>query len=76
MRSILAAVTLVCFGFGAQASRLHTDLQTVSFVELSKYAGRWYQIARNPLKFEPLECACAQQTLLPAENGKISVYNS
>lgn len=53
-----------------------SDLQTVSYVDLSQYAGRWYQISRNPLPFEPLDCACAQQTLLPTNDGRISVHNS
>lgn len=51
-------------------------LKTVPFVDVSKYAGRWYQIARNPLWFEPANCVCAQQTLGALAPGKLSVYNS
>lgn len=52
------------------------ELQTVSFVDVSKYLGRWYQIARNPLPFEPLNCACAQQTLNLNDQNEVEVYNS
>lgn len=52
------------------------ELQTVSFVDVSLYLGRWYQIARNPLPFEPLDCACAQQTLALNAQAEVEVYNS
>ncbi|MFN7728797.1 MAG: lipocalin family protein [Bdellovibrio sp.] len=51
-------------------------LETVASVDVSRYAGRWYQISRNPLPFEPLDCACAQQTLTGLPNGVVGVYNS
>ncbi len=50
--------------------------ETVSFVDLDQYAGRWYQIARNPLWFEPRDCTCTQQTLTAREDGVIDVFNS
>lgn len=51
-------------------------LETVPYVDLNKYAGRWYQQARNYRIFEPLGCACAQQTLTLNPNGCVDVYNS
>jgi apolipoprotein D and lipocalin family protein len=53
-----------------------TELQTVAFVDVNQYLGRWYQIARNPLPFEPLDCSCAQQTLSLNPQGEVEVYNS
>ncbi len=50
--------------------------QTVPFVDLSRYAGNWYQIANVPMFFEGGVCACAKQKLTPAEAGVIKVYNS
>lgn len=58
------------FGFSAQAT-----LQTVPSVDLSRYAGTWYQIARNPLFFEG-NCFCSQQKLSAQADGNIGVYNS
>lgn len=57
-------------------TRVSGQLETVPFVDLSRYAGRWYQQMRNPLPFEPLECPCAQQTLTPLTDGSVGVYNS
>ncbi len=51
------------------------DLQTVPSVDLTQYAGRWYQIARNPLVFEG-DCYCSQQTLTALNDGRVGVFNS
>ena len=52
------------------------ELKTVPTVDLNRYIGKWYEIARYPNRFEK-ECASdvtAQYTL--RENGKIEVVNS
>lgn len=51
------------------------DLITVSYVDVPRYLGSWYQIARNPLPFEG-NCVCPRQVLSLGEEGKINVYNS
>ncbi len=51
-------------------------LEAVDYVDVTKYLGRWYQIARNPLPFEPSDCVCAQQTLSLSPAGDVDVYNS
>jgi len=51
------------------------DLETVPFVDVTKYVGTWYQIARNPLIFEG-NCFCSRQILGLTDNGRASVYNS
>jgi len=50
-------------------------LETVSKVDLSRYAGLWYEIARLPNRFQK-ECleSTAEYTML--EDGKIRVVNS
>lgn len=49
-------------------------LPTVEKVDLNKYAGQWYEIARLPNFFEKgLECITATYTL--REDGKITVLN-
>jgi len=54
--------------------RTTRDLPTVDGVELTKYQGLWYEIARLPNSFEKgLECVTATYTL--KSNGKIDVLN-
>lgn len=50
-------------------------LRTVPFVEVSRYLGAWYQIARNPLPFEQ-GCVCSRQVLSARPDGRVGVYNS
>lgn len=51
-----------------------TNLPTVSELDITKYAGTWYEIARFNHRFEKdLECVTATYTLL--NNGKIEVLN-
>ena len=65
-----------CFTFSTTTfAGTGTGLETVPFVDVSRYTGRWYQISRNPLPFEG-DCACSQQTLETNADGTLSVYNS
>lgn len=49
-------------------------LPTVEEVDLERYAGLWYEIARLPNRFERnLKCVTAEYTLM--DNGKIQVTN-
>ncbi|MFA5857560.1 MAG: lipocalin family protein [Elusimicrobiota bacterium] len=49
-------------------------LETVPSLELSRYLGLWYEIAKYPNSFQKnLYAATAEYTLLP--NGKIKVVN-
>lgn len=54
----------------------HAELKTVSSVNVARYAGTWYEIARN--NFLPFEwgCTCARQVLTPSSDGTVGVYNS
>ena len=50
------------------------DLPTVEKVDLTKYAGTWYEIARLPNSFEKgMQCVTATYTL--KDNGKVQVLN-
>jgi len=56
------------------SSKSEEYLPTAEKVDLHKYAGQWYEIARLPNFFEKgLECITATYTL--REDGKISVLN-
>ena len=50
-------------------------LSTVPGVDLNKYSGKWYEIARLPNSFEKgLICVTAEYSL--REDGKVTVVNS
>jgi apolipoprotein D and lipocalin family protein len=50
-------------------------LQTVAHVDLTRYLGRWYEIARYPMRFEK-DCASdVTATYSQLSNGKIEVLN-
>lgn len=66
---IVAVLPLGC------AMQKEAPLKVVDYVDIGKYAGKWYEIARLPNSFEEgLECCTANYTLL--ENGKIEVVNA
>ena len=49
-------------------------LETVKVLDINKYAGTWYEIARLPNRFEKnLECVSATYELM--DNGKVKVIN-
>lgn len=50
------------------------ELPTVDWVDVNKYTGQWYEIARLPNSFEKgLECVTANYSF--KKNGKIEVLN-
>lgn len=49
-------------------------LQVVPYVDLSRYAGRWYEIARFPHTFQA-GCAGSRATYGLRDDGKLSVLN-
>lgn len=70
MKTLLMALLLMSV-FSCKSSR---ELITVKQVDIHKYAGNWYEIARLPNRFEKgLECVTAQYTV--QDNGKIEVRN-
>ncbi|MBW3127807.1 lipocalin family protein [Hymenobacter profundi] len=56
-------------------SRRHAPLPTVPYVDLPRYAGKWYEIARLPASFEK-DCTSvtAQYTIRP--DGDVTVVNT
>jgi apolipoprotein D and lipocalin family protein len=69
-KSILIIITIMMF------SKVNSQnaLPVVSTVDLNRYAGTWYEIARLPNSFEKkLKCITATYTL--RDDGKITVLN-
>ncbi len=65
----------------AIAARAYADnddkaaLQTVSAVDLKRYMGRWYEIARLPNRFQKKCAGDVTATYSLGEDGKVSVLN-
>jgi apolipoprotein D and lipocalin family protein len=70
---IIFAIVMFITAAGSNASA--PELKTVASVDLNRYAGRWYEIARYPNRFQK-QCAgntTADYRLKP--NGRIEVLN-
>jgi apolipoprotein D and lipocalin family protein len=70
----IATLILSIAAFSSSAMAF-AKIETVPSVNLGRFAGAWYEIARNPIIFEP-KCACARQLLSPLPDAKISVLNT
>ncbi|OON66952.1 lipocalin family protein [Hymenobacter sp. CRA2] len=59
----------------ALTRRRYPELDTVSHVDLRRYAGLWYEIARLPQRFEK-RCTHVTAEYRPMADGKIEVHNT
>ncbi|HXU49280.1 MAG TPA: lipocalin family protein [Candidatus Binatia bacterium] len=77
MSSVAVLAGLLVAGPGTDSKPLpQTKLQTVEKVDLSRYTGKWYEIARYPNRFQR-DCASdTTATYSLRKDGKISVINS
>lgn len=76
-RAIFASGALLmaaaAYGFAKSSG---TDLETVDSVDLNRYLGKWYEIARYPNRFQK-QCYSGTTALYTLrEDGKITVLNS
>ena len=55
-------------------TNLSNELEVVSFVDLAKYLGKWYEIAHLPAKFQQ-DCDETTATYALLDNGSVSVLN-
>lgn len=70
-KSLIAAALL--FALAGCAAR-HTPLPTVDHVDLDRYLGTWYEIARYPAPFQE-GCVATSATYSLREGGGIRVIN-
>lgn len=76
MKLVGLVVLLIMPSLFSTFSKTDKPLETVAAVDLKRYAGKWYEVARLPNSFEK-NCAgnvTAEYKLL--ENGKIEVVNT
>jgi apolipoprotein D and lipocalin family protein len=53
----------------------HPTLHTVASVDLARYLGTWYEIARLPMRHEPEDATDISATYTLDEDGKVRVQN-
>ncbi|RTQ46778.1 hypothetical protein EJV47_20605 [Hymenobacter gummosus] len=59
----------------ALTRKRYPELRTVPHVDLHRYAGRWYEIARLPQRFEK-DCTHVTAEYRPLADGRIEVHNT
>jgi len=75
IKGFLICVTVILGINTVWGANKMADLKTVEYVDIPKYMGAWYEIAKFPQWFERgLVGVTANYTLLP--NGKVRVINS
>ena len=72
----LGGVVLIGLGAATMAySKTNEPMKTVEKVELDKYLGVWYEVARKPLYFQNKCGSNVTATYTLNENGNIQVDN-
>jgi len=71
---VVIAVTTAAVGFSTDNKKME-ELQVVPSVDLSRYAGRWYEIARLPNKFQKKCAGGVTATYELRSDGKVKVIN-
>lgn len=72
--SMLVILPLLCNGCVFKNGDDMKPLTTAPFVDLSRYVGTWYEIARYPNKFQE-GCVGSKATYSLTDAGKIKVIN-
>ena len=69
------ACTILCSVFASCAGTPQKEIKTAENIDIARYAGRWYEIARLPNSFQnDNEGALAEYTALA--NGRLKIENS
>jgi len=76
MRRSCAAIAVITISITLMhcADRSREPLSTVSSVDLGRYAGTWYEIARLPMWFQR-HCVDSMAIYSPRPDGSIGVHN-
>ena len=70
----ISVITTTVLGSVAGLNR-RSELEVVGAVDLSRYAGRWYEIARLPNRFEKKCADSVTATYTLRSDGKVDVVN-
>ncbi|WHI47101.1 lipocalin family protein [Microbulbifer sp. VAAF005] len=74
MKSLLRGIGIVLFALSTQAVLADDELETVPYVDVNQYLGKWYEIARLPQIFQPA-CTAVTADYGLDDDGSISVFN-
>ena len=72
----VSLLALAIFGIKALAFGADEPLETVDHVDLTRYLGKWFEVARLPLIWENKCASNVTATYTPLSDGKIGVLNS
>jgi apolipoprotein D and lipocalin family protein len=64
----------IALALGVKAAA-REKLQTVPYVDINKYMGKWHEIASFPQRFQK-GCSCSVAEYSLKSNGKVRVQNS
>ena len=70
---VMSVITTILAGMAVVNRK--SDLEVVGSVDLSRYAGRWYEIARLPNRFEKKCADSVTATYSLRSDGKVDVVN-
>jgi apolipoprotein D and lipocalin family protein len=68
---VVSVTSITCTSYGRQQA---SDVRVVPYVNLNKYAGTWYEIARYPNHFQK-GCVASTALYTLRDDGKIDVLN-
>lgn len=74
--ALLIGGTVLAAGLALAYAESSSDLTTVPAVDLNRYVGRWYEIARYPNRFQKQCAGDVTATYTATGDGKIEVLNS
>ncbi len=72
--SIIVIVLAAAIAASAQ-SRKPTDVKTVALVDLKQYSGKWFEIAKYPIKFQKHCVGNTTVTYTLKSNGRLEILN-
>jgi apolipoprotein D and lipocalin family protein len=74
MFALLVGALVIAFSKPTDAQQM-APLQAISSIDLQKYKGRWYEIAKYPNRFQSM-CAKATSAQYALQEGGVSVLNT
>lgn len=74
MKSFLGLITLTATALLAACTTSHPPLPTVASVDMARYYGTWYEIARLPNSFQSM-CASDTQATYRPDGKEVAVVN-
>jgi len=74
LQAVLKTVLVSLFFFAFTTTSMAQTLQTVPYVDLNKYAGKWYEIATYPQRFQK-GCHCTTAEYTVTDKGYVIVEN-